>query len=121
VVYAHSLSEEAIVEGIRSGRVYIRTRSVEGPTLEFWAAANQLRVHPGEKAPAGRLELRAGIGRAEGQRFEWIKNGVGLVSGIVPADGAIGHDVNAVAGDWFSLVLRDAVGPTLYSNAIYTR
>lgn len=121
VVYARNLSEEAIVDGLRSGRVYIRTRSPEGPTLELWGAAPEARVYPGETAPAGRLELRAEVGRADGQRFEWIKGGNVVASGAVPAGGRIGHEVNAVAGDWFSLVLRDSSGPTLFSNAIYTR
>ena len=120
VVYARNLSERAIVDGIRDGRVYIRTRSSEGPTLELWADANRVRVQPGEKAPAGQLRLGAVVGRAEGQRFEWIRNGSVLVSGAVPVDGRIGQDVTTNPGDWFSLVLRDRDGPTLYSNAIYT-
>ena len=66
------------------------------------------------------LRLGAVVGRAEGQRFEWIRNGNVLVSGEVPVDGRIGHDVTANTGDWYSLVLRDRDGPTLYSNAIYT-
>jgi hypothetical protein len=120
VVYARNLSERAIVDGIRDGRVYVRTRSSEGPTLELWAEANRMRVHPGEKAPAGQLRLGAAVGRAEGQRFEWIRNGNVLVSGAVPVDGRLGQDITANPGDWFSLVLRDPDGPTLYSNAIYT-
>jgi hypothetical protein len=39
----------------------------------------------------------------------------------VPNHGRIGHEIDAVAGEWFSLVLRDSTGPTLFSNAIYTR
>lgn len=34
--------------------------------------------------------------------------------------GNVTLDVVASKGDWFSLVLRDQAGPTLYSNAIYT-
>jgi len=120
VVYARNLSEPAIVDGIRAGRVYVRTRSSEGPTLDFRAEANSVQVHAGETAPAGRLRVTAVVGRADGQRFEWIRNGEVIAAGAVPADGRIGQDVTTARGDWFSLVLRDRDGPTLFSNAIYT-
>ena len=71
-------------------------------------------------APAGRLRVTAVVGRAEGQRFEWIRNGEVIATGAVPMDGRIGQDVTAARGDRFSLVLRDRDGPTLFSNAIYT-
>jgi hypothetical protein len=120
VVFAQSLSERAIVDGIRSGRVYVRTRSSQGPTLEFWAEAGGKRVMPGETAPPGPLTLTANIGRADGQRVDWIKNGTVVSSATVPPHGRIVIDVVPVKGDWFSLVLRDKAGPTLYSNAFYT-
>ena len=120
VVYASNLSERAIVDGIRQGRVYVRTRSPEGPTLEMWAEAMDTRVQPGEKAPPGQLGLRAVVGRAEGQRFEWIRNGTVLASGYVPANGRIRQDVKATSGDWFSLVLRDSGGPRVQQRD-YTR
>lgn len=119
-VVAHHLSERAIVDGIRSGRVYVRTRSSQGPTLEFWAEADNARVMPGEIARPGPLTLAATVGRADGQRVDWIKNGKVLSSAVVPPHGRVVIDVVAAKGDWFSLVLRDKAGPTLYSNAFYT-
>jgi predicted metal-dependent phosphoesterase TrpH len=121
VVCARSLSERAIVDGIRAGRVYVRTRSAAGPTLELWGEASGARVQSGESAPKGQLKLEATIAPAEGQRFEWIRNGTVLASGVVPNDGRLVHVVTSVSGDWFSLVLRDREGPTLYSNAIYIK
>jgi hypothetical protein len=121
VVHAQNLSERAIVDGIRSGRVYVRTRSPQGPTLELWADANGMRVMPGQVAPPGPLTLSANVGRANGQRVDWIKNGKVLSSAVVAAHGRVVIDVATVKGDWFSLVLRDTSGPTLFSNAIYTK
>jgi hypothetical protein len=48
------------------------------------------------------------------------QDGSVLTSVAVPQDGNVTLDVVASKGDWFSLVLRDQAGPTLYSNAIYT-
>jgi predicted metal-dependent phosphoesterase TrpH len=120
VVYAGELSERALVEGIRAGRTYVRTRSPEGPMLEMWAEAGSRRFELGQVVPAGQLSLHAEIGRAEKHVFEWIRNGEVLHTGTVSADGRLHQDVAAGAGDWFSLVLRDGAGATLYSGAIYT-
>jgi len=35
VIYARELSEAALLDGIRSGRVYIRTQGPDGPVLEL--------------------------------------------------------------------------------------
>jgi len=75
---------------------------------------------PGQHARPGGFTLTATIGRAAGQRLDWIKNGRVLTSVSVTPGGHLTLDVVAAKGDWFSLVLRDAAGPTLYSNAIYT-
>lgn len=121
VVYAESLSERAIVDGLRSGRVYVRTRSLQGPTLELWAESGDRKVRPGGIAQPGPLTITANVGRAHGQRVDWIKNGKVLSSAVVPPHGRVVIDAMAAAGDWFSLVLRDEASPTLFSNAIYTK
>jgi hypothetical protein len=57
--------------------------------------------------------------RAEGHRVEWVHNGqVGAVTPLA-ADGRATHVETAKAGDWFSVILRDALGPTAFSNALY--
>jgi hypothetical protein len=45
VVYADGLSEPALLDGLRKGRAYVRTRGPQGPTLQFEAAR---RTSPGE-------------------------------------------------------------------------
>ena len=117
VVRARELSEPALIEGIRAGRVYIRTRGPDGPTLELSATSGARHYELGDEVPAGALTLEAIVGRAAGQTATWIRNGEAIVTRPIPADGRLSHQVAARAGDWFSLILRDASGPTLYSGA----
>ena len=120
VVRARELSEPALIEGLRAGRVYIRTRGADGPRLELSATSGARRYELGESVAAGALALEAVVGRAAGQTATWIRNGEAIATTPIPADGRVSHQVAARSGDWFSLILRDASGPTLYSGAVYT-
>jgi hypothetical protein len=121
VVYARELSEPALLEAMRAGRTYIRTRGVDGPSLELAVTSDGNRFGLGDIVAPGPLTLDATIGRAHLQTATWMRNGRPLHTAPIPADGTISHSVVARAGDWFSLVVRDSSGPTLYSSAIYTR
>jgi hypothetical protein len=120
VVYARELSEPALLEGLRAGRVYIRTRGPDGPTLELSAALGPQRFALGDIVPSGDLHLEAVVGGAQGQTATWIRNGEVLATASVPVDGRLAQRVTARPRDWFSLILRDTNGPTLYSGAVYT-
>jgi hypothetical protein len=119
VVYARELSEPALLDALRAGRTYVRTRGPDGPTLELSATSGSHSYQLGDTVPAGSLKLEAVIGRASSQTATWIRNGQPVQSAEVPADGRLRHDVIARPGDWFSLVIRDSRGPTLFSSAIY--
>jgi hypothetical protein len=122
VVYATALSEEAIVDGLRSGRVYVRARGVDGPAIEFGAEADQRRYQMGATLPASArvLRLSARVSSAAGQRIEWVRNGEVFASESLTASGELSVTPPSHApGDWFSLIVRDATGPTVFSNAIY--
>ncbi len=123
VVFANELSERAIVEGLRSGRVYIRTRGVDGPALDFFAEAEGRRYEMGgEIAAAARtVTLRAHVTRASGQHVVWIRNGSPVGEAEVPASGDVTLELDRHDGDWFTLMLRDDQGPTAFANAIYSR
>jgi predicted metal-dependent phosphoesterase TrpH len=119
LVYARELSENAIVEGLKSGRVYVRTFGMTGPTLDF-SATDPLgrRYEMGMSLPAGEVTLGAETVDAKGQSLEWIRNG-SVINAVT-----IGSEANRFAtrgspGDWFSVVIRDRRGePTVMSNAI---
>lgn len=119
MVYARELSEAGIVDGLHSGRVYIRTQGVHGPALEFTAIRGDRIVQMGGNLAAGRATLQARLAGAAGQRLEWIRNGSVTATAAVGATEPMRLNVDARPGDWFALVLRDGATPTVYSNAIY--
>lgn len=122
VVYAEALSEPAILEGIRRGRVYIRTAGVHGPALAFSARSESDSWEMGDTMPAGAGEevvLQAEVGNAEGQTLIWIRNGNEVVRTVLPSSGVVTWRVRPRSGDWYSLIVRDETGPTLFSNPIF--
>ena len=122
IVFATALSERAIVEGLRSGRVYIRTQGVDGPELEFFAESGGRRFEMGAEMPAsGKVTLRAHVTRAAGQRVAWIRNGKPIAEAPIPANGNVMLEADDHPGDWFALVVNDNGHPTLFANAIYVR
>jgi hypothetical protein len=72
-------SERAIVDGLRSGRVYIRTKGVDGPQLD--------------------VTLHANVTGAAGQRITWMRNGKPLAEAAVPPNGSATLDVDDHPGD----------------------
>jgi len=121
VIYASELSEPALLEGLRDGRAYVRVRGPGGPTLEFQASSAGVSWKMGDTIPNSVLHitLSARLTRAAGQTLQWIHNGtIQATARLTGAQSAtLATDVKA--GDWFSVVLRDSNGPTLFSNAIY--
>lgn len=118
VVWAETLSEAAIVDGLKRGRAYVRVRGLQGPALEFHAEHDGARVEMGEDTPAGgTLTLVAAVSGGEAQTLQWIADG-SVVAEAPVTSAPLRLAQAAVAGRWFSLVVRDASGPTLMSNAI---
>jgi predicted metal-dependent phosphoesterase TrpH len=122
VVWARALSESDVVESLKRGRAYVRVRGPQGPGLEFHAEHGDARVEMGGDTPAGGvLTLVASVSEADGQTLQWVANGAVIAESPVPSSGTLRLEQPAVAGHWFSLVVRDASGPTVYANAIYVR
>lgn len=119
VVWADALSETAIVDGLKRGRAYVRVRGPQGPGLEFHAEHAGARVEMGGVTRAGgMLTLVATVNGAHGQTLQWIADGqVVAAAPVTPAP--LRLEQPAVAGRWFSLVVRDRSGPIVYANAIY--
>ncbi len=120
VVWASALSEAALVEGLKSGRVYVRVRGPDGPRIEFYAEHATGRVDMGGTVPAGgSVRLVAAVSGAEGQTLQWVVDGTVAAEVAVPASPlSLTFEQPALAGRWFSVVVRDARGPTLLANAI---
>jgi len=123
VVWADELSEDAIVRGLKSGRVYVRTARSDRPALEFSASApGQPDVMMGGTIQAGDTILRAHVIGASTQRGRWFRRGELLKEEAIDSDDAtLTLTIAARPSDWFSLVLYDGERPTLVSNPIHVR
>jgi hypothetical protein len=121
VVYAEELSEPALLEGLRKGRVYIRTNGAVGPVLQFEAMSRDGSWQMGDIIPksAESVTLYARVSAASGQQLQWIRNGEVVSSTPVQEGIPATLPIRVEPGDWFSVTVRDAKGPTLFSNAIY--
>lgn len=122
VVYAEDLSEEAVVEGLNRGRAYVRVGGPQGPSLSaFDAVTGPFRAAMGGTVPPGRLTLTATVRDAAGAELTWIRRGAPVGAATLDAEGRARLDLTAHDGDWLSVIVRDANGPVLFSNAIYVR
>ncbi len=121
VVWARALSESAIVAGLKSGRAYVRVRGPDGPVLDgFTAERGDASAEMGEALPAaaGPVRLTATLRGAAGQTVEWIVDGE-VAGRATVGDAPLRFEVITAQASWGALVVRDAAGPTLMSNAIY--
>ncbi|MEO7273771.1 MAG: CehA/McbA family metallohydrolase, partial [Vicinamibacterales bacterium] len=126
VVYAAELSEAALLDGIRSGRVYVRTRGPEGPRLELTAAVRDAAVPMGgavNVAAAGTpVRLRVHAAGAAGQRAEIVRNGeVVSTLAVDHGDQELSCTLTLAPGQWVHVRLRDAQGITAFTNPVYAR
>lgn len=120
VVWMRELSEAALVEGLRSGRAYVRVRGPAGPVLEgFGAARGTAEAGMGDLLPGeGQVRLHATIRGAVGQSLQWIADGRVVGEASVTGEPQ-SFDLPGTGLRWVTLVVRDAGGPTLLANAIY--
>lgn len=121
VIYAQELSEPALIDGIRSGRVYVRTRGPEGPSIDLSATSAGHTVQMGGVlAAAGTVRLDMKIAHAAGQSVEIVRNGDVVGKLAAPADSSsLSSTVFLAAGQWVHVRLRDAMGMTAFSNPVY--
>jgi len=118
MVYADELSERALVEGLRPGRVYVRTRGVDGPEIDVPRhARGSLLIWAGLPRQAKTLE--SSTRRAPGQKVQWVKNGMVERVDTIPEDGRCTATVMGESGSWFSAILSDDSGPTVFTNAVF--
>ena len=120
VVYASALSEEAIVTGLKSGRVYIRTAGVDGPSIDLRGDGHGRQAVMGGALPAGRIRLIAAVAHARGQECVWIRRGREVGTASIETDRAdLVFETDAAAGDWFTVIIRSGRRPSAFANAIY--
>lgn len=127
VVWARELSEEAIVEGLRRGRAYLRVGGPKGPAIGFTARTSTGLFEIGDEIPrpagtpgaAGRVRLAVSVAGADGELVQWIRRGEVVHEARVAGPGSLHHDLDPRPGDWYSIVVRDGTRPTLLTGAIH--
>lgn len=121
VVWAQTLSETAIVDGLKAGRVYVRVRGPEGPVLvDFHAEQAARRYEMGEAVTnAAAMRLVAQVQGAAGQTLQWIVDGEVAAETVLGSTPVVLERQPGLTARWFAVVVRDPAGPTLMSNAVY--
>jgi hypothetical protein len=125
VIFARELSEAALIDGLRTGRVYVRTRGPKGPVIDLEAsAAGQTQGIGGvlTVGAADSLQLNVRIERAAGQTMEVVRNGE-VVAALDVATGVarISCIVPVSAGQWVHVRLRDGEGMTAFTIPVYMK
>ena len=127
VVYADRLTEAAILDGIRAGHVYIKTRGPEGPEEVYLTARDAAgkQYMAGDVVPAaGSVELIVEVKGGSGQRVEVINRGeidADLSRPVTSDDYRQSFTMRPAHGDWVRLNLRDEKGLTALTNPLYFR
>jgi hypothetical protein len=123
VVFAPELSEQGVVTGLRSGRVYIRTRGPVGPTLDLVARTATADIAMGGVIPreaATPATLSVLVLDGQGQALEVVRGGAVIgTTAIATARESIAQALNLERGEWVHVRLRDRQGLTALSNPIY--
>ncbi|MGH2345776.1 MAG: CehA/McbA family metallohydrolase [Chloroflexota bacterium] len=114
-VYARELSREAIVEGIRAGRMVVSS----GPTLRLTAQAGGAAAMPGDTLPAaGPFRLEASVADLDvPARLILLGNGEVLAAQPLEAGGTCLYTSNQPDPGWYRAELRNLDGTAMLAIA----
>lgn len=125
VIYAEALSEAALLAGIRTGRVYIKTRGPDGPDFRFDVPGHGVSMGDVLRlASPAAVDFRVRVTGGAGQRVDVIRNGRVHALGPEPLasnDETLTVTLDVAPGDWVRVNLRDDEGVTVMGNPIYVR
>ncbi len=128
MVFAHNLSESGLIEGVRSGNVYIKTKGSLSPDIEFYASSGNKKWVMGEVIPYEKIheEMELNIEYNGGKEFaiEFIQNGNQIP--ITEAQRTVSKNKRKVSipvaitkKGWIRFNLRDESGISVISNPIF--
>lgn len=132
VVFADSLTEGGLLAGVRRGRVHIRTRGADGPSIDMTAwregapSAPPAFMGDSLKVDPGGTPVRLSVEVAEGaqQMLEvWRDRQPQPVERrqVEGARAIVNLTVVLRPGGWAHVVLRDASGITAIGNPVFAR
>lgn len=128
VVYASELSEGALLDGIRAGHVFLKTRGPKGPNITFTAAAGGQSAIMGDNLRTGageQISFSVQVAGALNGKVEVIRDG--SLASLLPNDKLNSPDETVhftVSSDggrhWYRINVRSAEGALLaLTNPIY--
>jgi predicted metal-dependent phosphoesterase TrpH len=124
VVYARKLSEPAILEGVRSGHVFIKTQGPDGPNVSFRAECAGQQAMMGDRiaASAGQqVQFTVEVKGAGGERIEVLEDGNVTSPAGRSRDGGYQFAVQSDGKrHWYRINVRSSDGKLLaLTNPIY--
>ncbi len=127
VVYAEELSTRGIIDGVKSGRVFVDAAGLPGAVVDMEAHAGSRTVWMGGQLQLGageEAEITVTTANVPGEtRMEIVADGLDTVSGEMPLGRAPSFKVKLASGaprGWLRVNMRDASGKLLLlGNPIY--
>lgn len=124
VVQARELSMPAIIEGIRTGNVFIDVLGTRNRLLEVEAVSGKSRAVMGQTLPAGsRMSVNMHVVGVQGGSIELVANGVpveGRKVAVASQDERVTVPLDGRQCGWISINVRsDAGRPWLIGNPVY--
>jgi hypothetical protein len=99
----------------------VRLRPDDRSRVDLSATDGETEVSMGQSIARGRLTLAANVTHSSGRRIDWMRRGEMVKSSSVQGDDWTDTlTVDAVAGDWFSVIVRERT-PLLISNPVYVQ
>lgn len=131
VVWASKLSESAILEGVKSGKVYLKTERANDPDINFYAETDRKKWEMGDiimlnEVDASPITFTLTMDAQNDMSAEWILNGETIkIQEIATAknNGEIKfmHILDEPAPGWLRLNLRRGNNITTITNPIYIK
>lgn len=131
MVWADGLSEKSILEGVRSGKVYLKTESANDPDIHFYAESGDTRWEMGStislsQQPDFSITFILITNLQNGLMAEWIMNGepVEIQETARKIDNGkleFIYELNDPVSGWLRLNLRRDGKITTITNPIYIK
>lgn len=128
VVWADGLSEKSLIDGVQSGKVYIKTRQSSDPDISFYAEQNNKRFEMGDlisiENSSSAITFSLITDSQDDLTAEWIMNGETVDVREMPEDLENGkikftHVLEKPEPGWIRLNLRLNGEITTIANPIY--
>ncbi|MDR9410986.1 MAG: hypothetical protein RI573_19245, partial [Balneolaceae bacterium] len=131
VVWAKNLSEKSILEGVKSGNVYLKTDTAVDPDISFYAELDDQQWPMGSIIPIENFSeepIHFTVSTASQKKLtaEWILNGEVIDMQDTPQISENGHvsftyTLNKPVEGWLRLNLRQNREITIITNPVYLK